>query len=91
MEIEIDDAVKIKTIDAKLLPENWHLLQSYGHTQMIGSDWYESRSSLCMKIPSAIIQSEFNFVINTQHPDFNENVKLIEAVLQCWYFINLIF
>lgn len=77
MEIEIGDKAEIQSIDTKLLPENWHLLQSYGHTQMIGSDWYESQSSLCLKIPSAIIQSEFNFVINTQHPDFHDKVKLI--------------
>ena len=79
MEIEISGKPGTKEIDTSLLPENWHLLQSYGHTQMIGSDWYEAKLSLCMKIPSAIIQSEFNYIINTKHPDFIKKVNLVET------------
>ena len=79
MEIEIKNPTSTKSKDTAELPENWHQLQAYGHTQMIGSDWYESKNSLCLKIPSAIIQSEFNYIINTQHPDFIKKVKLIEV------------
>ena len=76
MGIEVNNSAPFKTISIKDLPKNWHQLQSYGFTQNIGSEWYESKSSLLMKIPSAIIQSEFNYVINTHHPDFSDNVKL---------------
>ena len=76
MEIEIKNPVGVKAIDAKELPENWHQLHSYAQTQMIGSEWYESKSSLCLKIPSAIIQSEYNYIIHTQHPHFTKKVKL---------------
>ena len=76
MEIEIIKPVRTKSVDVSALPENWHQLQSYAHTQIIGSDWYDSKSSLCLKIPSAIIQSEYNYIINTQHPDFANKVKL---------------
>ena len=79
MEIEIRSPVGVQSIGSKELPKNWHQLHSYSQTQAIGSDWYESKSSLCLKIPSAIIQSEFNFIINTQHPHFLKKVKLIEA------------
>lgn len=79
MQIEIKNPMRTKTINVSELPENWHQLQSYGHTQMIGSDWYESKSSLCLKIPSAIIQSEYNYIINTQHPDFIKKVQLMEV------------
>lgn len=79
MEIEISNQLNVKTIDATRLPENWHQLQSYALTQNIGSEWYESKHTLLMKIPSAIIQSEFNFIINTQHPDFTKSVKLIDV------------
>ena len=76
MEIEIINPFGVKSTDAKELPENWHQLQSYAQTQMIGSDWYEAKSSLCLKIPSAIIQSEYNYIINTHHPHFIKKVKL---------------
>ena len=76
MEIEILNPVGVKSIDTKELPENWQQLHSYSQTQLIGSDWYESKSSLCIKIPSAIIQSEYNYMINTQHPHFLKKVIL---------------
>jgi RES domain-containing protein len=79
MEIEILNPAGVKSIDAKALPESWHQLHSYSQTQAIGSDWYESKSSLCLKIPSAIIQSEFNYMINTHHPHFLKKVKLKET------------
>ena len=84
MEIEILDTSKTKIINLKELPKNWHQLQSYAFTQNIGSDWYESKSSLLMKIPSAIIQSEFNYVINTQHQDFHKNVRLADTRAFFW-------
>ena len=77
MEIEISGRSRSKSVDIESLPDDWHLLQAYGHTQLIGSDWYESKSSLCLKVPSAIIKSEYNYIINTHHPAFAENVKLI--------------
>lgn len=79
MEIEIINPKNTKLIGVTDLPENWHMLQSYAQTQLIGSNWYESKTSLCLKIPSAIIQSEFNYIINTQHPDFVKKVKLVET------------
>ena len=76
MHIEILDEAEITLIDVAQLPENWFQLQSYTQTQTIGSNWYESKSTLLLKVPSAIIPSEFNFVINTLHPDFTKKVKL---------------
>ena len=79
MKIEIKNPVSIESIDANNLPDNWHQLESYAHTQAIGSDWYETKSSLCLKIPSSIIQSEYNHIINTQHQDFKKKVTLSEV------------
>ena len=79
MKIEISNQPDTKLIDVSQLPQNWHQLQSYSLTQQIGSDWYESKTSLCIKVPSAIIQSEFNCIINTQHPDFSTYANLIDT------------
>ncbi|MCM4153578.1 RES domain-containing protein [Arenibacter sp. N53] len=62
----------IHTVDTKKLAIDWHLLENRYATQKYGSDWYSKRSSTVLKVPSAIIKQEFNFVINTQHPDFSE-------------------
>jgi RES domain-containing protein len=79
MHIEIPDKTKITTVEIAQLPQNWFQLQGYAQTQKIGSDWYDSKSTLLMKVPSAIIPSEFNYVINTQHADFLKKVKLLDT------------
>lgn len=84
MEIKIRGQATTASIDLSMLPKNWHQLQYYALTQQIGSDWYESKSSLVLKIPSAIIQSEFNYVINTTHPDFDKTVSLRKAKSFFW-------
>ena len=68
----------------KDLPENWRKIEAYSHLRTIGSDWYESKSSLVLKVPSAIVPYEYNFIINTMHPDFNNKVRLIRLENYFW-------
>ena len=37
-----------------------------------GDRWISSSESLVLKIPSAIIPSEFNYLVNVRHPEFNK-------------------
>lgn len=66
------------------LPTNWRNLSAYSDLQKIGSDWYENQETLILKIPSAVIPNEYNFVINTEHPDFLDNVALIRTENYFW-------
>src|SRR5690606_18698330 len=71
--IEIPDQKgTMEMMDEKKLLPNWHLLQYRAITQKLGGNWYEQRNSVALKVPSAIIHHEFNFVLNTQHPDFSQ-------------------
>ncbi|MDZ7605873.1 MAG: RES family NAD+ phosphorylase [Cyclobacteriaceae bacterium] len=79
LHIEIADAAKITAVDVSQLPMDWFQLPGYPITQKMGSEWYEAKLTLLMKVPSAIIQSEFNYIINTQHQDFIGQVKLVDA------------
>ena len=74
-----DDENLIKGISVKELPANWKTLAAYSILQAIGSAWYESHETLLLKVPSVIVPHEFNFVINTEHPGFNKNVKLVRV------------
>jgi RES domain-containing protein len=60
----------ILTADTTKFTADWHLLENRHITQKYGREWYLKRSSLVLKVPSAIIKEEFNFVLNTLHPDF---------------------
>lgn len=77
-----DDKELIQTIETQL-PEDWRLLKNYSLLQNLGSAWYRKRSKLILKVPSVLIPGEYNFVINTDHPDFSK-VKLVSSDKFVW-------
>ena len=77
--ISIDEDVLIKTIDLFNLPEKWNKLEAYPKLQEMGSKWYHAMESLALKVPSAIIPQEYNYVINTKHPLFLTKVSLLSS------------
>jgi RES domain-containing protein len=74
----------IKQVYISALPSNWRSLSAYPILQQIGCDWYSNQESLVLKVPSAIIPNEFNYVINTEHPDFKKNVKFVRKEGYYW-------
>ncbi len=84
MQIEIADSIVLYEVKLSELPLQWHHLSSYAYTQNLGGLWYDSQESLCMKIPSVIVPSEQNFVINTLHEDFVDKVHLVDSQQFFW-------
>lgn len=72
-----DDEDLIEHVLIKTLPSNWRSFESYYKLQKIGSDWYREQRSLVLKVPSAVISMEYNYIINTKHPLFLEKVSLV--------------
>lgn len=79
-----DDKNLIKTLNYKDLPKNWRAFEAYSKLQELGSNWVNSRESLILKVPSAVIPQEYNYIINTEHPDFKEHVKLLNTENYFW-------
>lgn len=79
-----DDDFLVKQIFTKDLPENWRTMAGYAALQKIGAGWYNAQESLLLKVHSAIIPMEYNFIINTEHPDFAKNVKLARLENYFW-------
>ena len=79
-----DDPQHYNEIKMRSLPENWRSIAAYSDLQKIGSDWYKSKSSLILKVPSAIIPYESNYIINTEHPDLSANVRLVRTGEYFW-------
>jgi RES domain-containing protein len=84
MRIEIVEPVLPHVVELTNLPKNWHHLSSYAYTQKMGSDWYDTQESLCMRVPSIIVPSERNYIINTLHHDFLERVRLVDTQNFFW-------
>ncbi len=66
-EIDYPDKHPIQTIDA--LPEQWNAYPYTYQTIKIGTEFLKS-NQLCLKVPSAIVNTEFNYILNPSHPDF---------------------
>lgn len=81
--IELDADVSVQTIKPDALPENWRTLEAYIELQEKGSQWYQKSESLVLKVPSAIVPQEFNYILNTNHPDF-EKIKLVKVEDFTW-------
>lgn len=79
-----DDDYLIKQIQRNELASNWRSLAGYSELQRLGSDWYNKQESLILKVPSAIIVYEYNYIINTEHPDFSSKVQLVRTEDYFW-------
>ena len=79
-----DDDFLFKKIHIKDLPTNWRAFASYSTLQRIGSDWVNSQETLVLKVPSAVVPYEYNYVINTEHEDFNKKVRLVRTEEYFW-------
>ncbi len=67
---EIPARLKLETIRVQDLPTDWQADPAPVRLQDIGSEWLQRASSLVLVVPSALIEQEFNYLINPRHPDF---------------------
>ncbi len=78
MIIQVPDDLKISIINDKDLKSGWRSLDNYFQCQELGNKWYLDGKTLLLKVPSAVLPEEFNFVINTLHDDYRK-IKLVEV------------
>jgi RES domain-containing protein len=70
--INIPKELKVKSIRQSTLDSNWTRFNRVSETRLIGDQWLEDNSSAVMKVPSAIIPDESNYLLNPAHPDFQK-------------------
>jgi len=62
------------------LPQNWLQIPAPEETKEWGSHFLQQAKFLALKVPSVIIPSEFNFILNPLHPDFKKvNIKEVHS------------
>ena len=62
----------ISVVDERGLPRGWATPGLHPVTQEIGNRWLDSRESAVLRVPSAVVAGEANYVLNPLHPDFAE-------------------
>lgn len=78
MIIYIPDQLSIAHLDHVSLPENWNQQARPKWCQERGNRWLEKAENPVLKVPSAIVNKEFNYLINPNHPEFKK-VKIIDT------------
>lgn len=72
MVIQLPDELPIQAISLEDLPEDW--LRYPGDDcppcLQAGSEWYNEKKFPILKVPSAVIPYEWNYVLNTRHKGF---------------------
>lgn len=68
--IFIPDETVIKEIHADKLKTRWYEDEDY--TSFMGTEFVRNNNNLVLKVPSAIIDEEHNFLVNPGHQDFKK-------------------
>ncbi len=56
-------------------PEDWRQYPHPQSTQLIGNEWAKEQRSLALRVPSAVVPGEFNYLLNPHHPDYAKAKK----------------
>ena len=68
--ITTPEQVSIMDVPASILVQGWDSPVEKSATQEYGRTWILSRASAVVKVPSAVVPRDANYVINVSHPDF---------------------
>ena len=74
--VSLDWVIASATIPEDLIehpvkfPTGWSVYPYGTATQEFGAEWLRSGRSAALRIPSAVVRGEFNYLLNPQHPAF---------------------
>jgi len=59
----------IEKLDSAMLPRTWRKLNNET-CRDLGSNWAASGRSLALRVPSAVVEEEWNVLLNPKHNEF---------------------
>jgi RES domain-containing protein len=60
----------VETLEARRLPAGWSESPPPLALRALGDDWAREGRSALLRVPSAVVPSEWNFLLNPAHPGF---------------------
>jgi RES domain-containing protein len=64
------DEELVSRLDPKRLAKNWRSYPAPRELQVIGNEWVKSGSSAVLQVPSVVVASDSNYLLNPRHSDF---------------------
>ena len=62
--------MRIAVVEIADLPADWRNTPAPAALRTIGKDWLLAAETAILRVPSALIPQEWNYVLNPLHPDF---------------------
>lgn len=78
IEIEVPESIKIEVLKPENLSANWNSNPPRSHTQLLGDKFIYSKQHCVLKVPSAVVKGDYNYLLNPNHPDFKK-IKIIDV------------
>jgi RES domain-containing protein len=70
--INIPEDIEMYELPTTKLPIGWNVFPETVDTQSIGDNFIKELKYAVMKVPSAVVKGDFNYLLNPFHPDFNK-------------------
>jgi RES domain-containing protein len=77
--IDIPDDIFVEVLDTNKLSIDWNVFPCTFETPLLGDDFIRRNEACVLKVPSAVVKGDFNFLITPYHADFYK-IKIIEQV-----------
>ena len=77
LHIVFEDNIIVKEVKNNKLKTDW--TTDFDYTQFMGDQFIKAGTHAILKVPSAVIKEEHNFIINPLHVDFKK-IKIMQTV-----------
>ena len=68
--VQIPDDLAVAELRLRDLPVVWRRYPGPPELRDLGTRWAESADTVVLRVPSAVVPEEHNFLLNPRHPDF---------------------
>lgn len=68
------DVALVTKLDPRRLPKTWRRYPASAAVRRIGDEWIAAGVSAVLEVPSVVVESESNYLLNPAHPDFGRIV-----------------
>lgn len=68
--VDLPTSLKTTSIDVSRLPAGWRTYPAPATLADLGTAWIRERTTAVLVVPSAVIPSERNYLLNPAHPGF---------------------
>ena len=75
--ISFTDTMNIKEVKNNKLKSDW--VNDFEYTRFMGDQFIKAQTHAILKVPSAVIKHEHNYIMNPLHVDFKK-IKIVQTV-----------